>query len=142
MIYSASNPPICPYCSQQAALVDGEAIYPHRSDLKPLRFWLCAPCHAYVGCHKDGAYLPGVGTSDGIWALGRLADAELRMWKSKVHAAFDPVWKSGHMRRRAAYSWLAAALKINHTECHIGMFDVERCKAAIACVQSPDSKKP
>lgn len=138
---SAANPPICDYCGQQAQLVDGAVIYPHRKDLKSLRFWQCAPCDAYVGCHKENAFLPGLGLSDGTWPLGRLANEELRRWKSKAHAAFDPVWKSGRMHRRTAYAWLAVRLNLRPGECHIGMFDVERCKAAVACVQSLDSEK-
>lgn len=61
--------PICPYCNKAAELVDGTAVYPHRSDLAHKRFWLCKPCDAWVGTHRDSKkHLP----------LGRLADKELR----------------------------------------------------------------
>lgn len=42
----------CDYCGNDAMLVSGRAIYPHRPDLFRLNFWQCAPCDAYVGCHK------------------------------------------------------------------------------------------
>lgn len=58
---------ICSYCNNEAKLVSGNVIYPHRPDLAYLRFWQCAPCAAYVGCHK-GTTKP----------LGRIANAELR----------------------------------------------------------------
>ena len=114
----------CPYCCTLAVLVDGKEIYPHRPDLAHLPFWLCAPCSAYVGCHP-GTQRP----------LGRLANRELRQWKQRAHAAFDPLWKPGPMKkfkkRWQAYAWLAHAMQISTQECHIGMFDIARCKRAI-----------
>lgn len=110
----------CDYCGQVAKLVSGEKIYPHRKDLWRLDFYLCAPCDAYVGCHK-GSYRP----------LGRLADAFLRVEKSKAHAAFDPLWKSRKMTRGAAYKWLAEQLSISKDECHIGMFSAVMCRRVV-----------
>lgn len=43
----------CDYCGKDAELVTGDVIYPHRSDLAPLKFWRCEDCEAYVGCHKQ-----------------------------------------------------------------------------------------
>lgn len=117
----------CPYCQQPASLVGGRAIYPHRPDLYGKRFYQCVPCGAWVGCH-DGTQR----------ALGRLANAELRRAKQSVHAAFDPHWrgvKKKHARFRA-YRRLARELGIPMEECHVGMFDVERCKAALLLVQA------
>jgi hypothetical protein len=101
--------------------VSGDAIYPHRPDLTGLKFWRCAPCDAWVGVHK--------GTEE---ALGILARAELRKLKSQVHAAFDPMWQSGRTTRTGAYRWLRTGLGLTKLECHIGMFDEERCRAALA----------
>ena len=71
--------------------------------------------------------------------LGRLANAELRKAKSLAHAAFDPIWKadekagkSKHDARNAAYDWLASEMGISRGACHIGFFNVEECKRAIA----------
>lgn len=124
-----TSDPSCPYCHSLAALVTGADIYPHRPDLQNLRFWRCAPCGAYVGCHKAGN-----GFGDGTRPLGRLANAELRSAKQAAHAAFDPLWKSGRMGRRAAYAWLAKQLGVPIDRMHIGEMDVADCKRVVdAC---------
>lgn len=121
----------CHYCGREAKLVTGDVIYPHRPDLANLNFWLCAPCDAYVGCHKRGARIGINAVSDGTVPLGRLANAELRRWKSLTHEAFDPLWKQGGMTRGAAYAWLAHKLGIPKNECHIGFFTLEQCQEAV-----------
>lgn len=117
----------CPYCGDQAKLVTGAVIYSHRPDLHEKKFWQCAPCGAYVGCHK-----PNKGHGDGTRPLGRLANAELRAAKISAHACFDPIWVMGEMARAQAYKWLASGLGIETKNCHIGMFDVEMCKKVVA----------
>lgn len=121
---------LCPYCDRQAALVKGDKVYPGRVDLAPLNFWRCDPCDSHVGVHKPNRRHGFTG----IEPLGRLANAELRRAKMKAHAAFDPIWKSGEMTRRDAYSWLARELGISVANCHVGMFDVDACLAVVtAC---------
>ncbi len=117
----------CPYCRGQASLVTGAVIYPHRPDLAAKHFYRCAPCEAWVGCHP-GTMMP----------LGRLANAELRAWKSKAHEAFDPLWKRKmkkgvlqHHARRAGYVWLAVQLGIRPKDCHVGLFDVAPCQRVV-----------
>jgi hypothetical protein len=110
----------CAYCQRPARLVDGTDLYPRRPDLAEKMFWKCAPCDAWVGCHP-GTTKP----------LGRLADAELRAAKQRVHALLDPIWKARELRRKEAYKMLAAGLGISKDECHVGMFDVPRCEAAV-----------
>lgn len=124
----------CPYCDKPPVLVTGRELYPHRPDLALLKFWRCDPCDAHVGCHKAGARVDAV-ISDGTLPLGRLANAELRRAKSAAHAAFDPLWMSKRMRRRDAYRWLAGELGISAANCHIGMLDVDGCKAVVAVVK-------
>jgi len=116
--------PICPYCGTFSKLVTGQRIYPHRQDLFDMQFYLCAPCDAYVGCHE--------GTTN---PLGRLADVALRRAKNRAHAAFDPLWISGKMKRQSAYKWLAKQLDIDAADCHIGMFDVEMCEKVVRACQ-------
>lgn len=112
---------LCPYCTQPAALVTGVTIYPHRSDLYDKQFYLCVPCHSWVGCHP-GTEQP----------LGRLANAELRAAKIAAHAAFDPLWRGvGTRKRSEAYRWLADRLGIVWKECHIGQMDVEQCRRVV-----------
>lgn len=130
----------CQYCKQPAKLVTGEVIYPHRPDLASLNFWLCAPCGAYVGCHKKGAK-SGRTVSDGTLPLGRLANAELRRLKSLAHGVFDPLWKDGGMHRKAAYSWLASKMGLQPGDCHIGDFSVEQCQQVIRICQPAQDKK-
>lgn len=114
----------CDYCGQPAHLVNGLVIYPNRPDLADLSFYLCSPCQAYVGCHK-GTLQP----------LGRLANAELRKYKSIAHKYFDAYWRNGTLKRTEAYSLLAERMKILKKHCHIGKFSVQQCKQVIAiCV--------
>lgn len=114
----------CDYCHRAAQRVTGSAIYPYRPDLFAKVFYRCVPCNAYVGCH------PGT-----VTPLGRLANAELRAAKMAAHAAFDPLWRNGGMSRSSAYAWLAKTLNIAPQNCHIGMFDVDACRAVVAVCQ-------
>lgn len=116
--------PLCPYCGNEPELVNGAAIYPRRPDVASRAFYLCTPCGAHVGCH------PGT-----INPLGRLADLELRKAKVAAHAAFDPLWRSGGMKRVEAYRWLAGVLGLPKSECHIGLFDVSQCSAVVAATK-------
>lgn len=116
---------VCPYCNRPAMLVSGTHIYPHRADLHERRYWRCDPCQAHVGTHRDSDAEP----------LGRLANADLRQAKTKAHEAFDDLWRSGRMKRRQAYRWLAQQLQIDEKDCHIGMFDVQQCRAVVEAVR-------
>jgi hypothetical protein len=119
---------ICDYCGVPAQLVTGTEVYPHRADLASKHFYLCRPCKAWVGCHP--------GTTD---PLGRLADAQLRGWKSRAHATFDPLWKakknaegiSKGEARGKGYRWLAKQMGIDPAKCHIGMFGVIECARVV-----------
>ena len=113
--------PICPYCGNKSDGVTGQVVYPQRPDLHSKWFYRCVPCDAYVGCHPN--------TKN---PLGRLANAELRKYKSMAHRAFDLIWKTKAMKRSDAYKALAAEMRIQSSECHIGMFDISQCKQVIA----------
>ena len=109
---------ICPYCQADAKLTDSQCVYRRSYGL----IWICFPCMAWVGVHKNSpANVP----------LGRLANAELRQWKQRAHAAFDPLWREGDMRRKQAYAWLAERMGMSRKQCHIGMFDVAECKRVV-----------
>lgn len=116
----------CPYCDEQAKAVKGDVIYPHLKDLAKKNFYLCENGHdrAYVGCHGNS-----------LIPLGRLADAKLRADKSAAHAAFDPIWRHGDMKRGDAYKWLAGQLGIEQSECHISMFDRVTCRKVIQIME-------
>jgi hypothetical protein len=116
--------PICRYCGRVSELVGGLVVYPQRSDLAHKWFYLCRPCGAFGGCHP-GTQRP----------LGNLANAELRQARLSAHSHFDSLWKTGRMSRKKAYSWLSDTLGIPPQECHIGMFDVEKCQKTVeACL--------
>lgn len=108
----------CPYCGRKAEYVDSAEIYGKSYGM----VYLCRPCDAYVGVH-DGTDTP----------LGRLVNRELRRWRNRAHAAFDPLWQQGPYRRRRndAYAWLAGKMGLTKEETHIAMFDVEQCKQVI-----------
>jgi len=118
----------CRYCQQPAQLLRYRgAGYPYRSDYGPT--WVCVPCQAWVGCHD--------GTTN---ALGGLANAELRGWKVKAHAAFDPLWKAKIARdgcskskaRKAGYRWLSEQLSIPYEKTHIGYMSIDECKMVVS----------
>lgn len=124
--------PYCRYCGLGAMLAHtGQTGYPYQRDYGPT--WVCTPCGAWVGCH------PGT-----LTALGGLANAELRVWKQKAHAAFDPLWQRKMVRdrcskgkaRRAGYKWLAQQLGIPEARAHIGEMDVAECKLAVEVCQA------
>ena len=108
----------CDYCSRRAEFVDSKIIYGKSYGM----IYLCRNCMAYVGVHKGTAK-----------PLGRLANAQLRYWKKRAHAEFDPLWKYGRFRgcRNAAYAWLAKELGLPVENTHIGMFDVTTCRRVV-----------
>lgn len=111
---------VCPYCQGRATLVGGAVIYPFRTDLHDRRFYLCAPCGAWVGCH--------LGTEK---PLGVPANAATRQARIQAHDVFDPIWKTGRMDRQAAYAWLAGLLGIRPEACHISWFDEDQCAEVV-----------
>lgn len=114
----------CPYCGEEAALMSGKVIYPHRKDLAEKRFWQCEPCDAYVGCHPNTTK-----------PMGRLANRSLRQWKMMAHAHFDPMFKTGKMTRTEAYAWLAQRMGLHKGDCHIGMFNEEQCAEVVRLIE-------
>jgi hypothetical protein len=121
----------CDDCGRAARLVSGDAIYPHRPDLFAKQFYVCSPCDAWVGCHP--------GTTN---PLGRLANAQLRAGKQRVHALLDPLWKSGQIKRSSAYARLAGHMGIAPQDCHVGMFDLDECRQAVEILAGWNGKAP
>ena len=119
-----NNAEVCPYCWRSPRLVDSSEVYYGRSYGW---VWLCR-CGAYVGCHK--------GTQE---ALGRVADHNLRFWREKAHAAFDPLWRRKMLRsgiskadaRKAAYAWLSEVMGTLPEYTHIAMFDMIQCRRVV-----------
>ena len=63
----------CSYCGNDAELVGGESVYPHRPDLYYLKFYQCLPCDAWVGCHR--------GTTKPRWAGLPTLNYVRRRWR-------------------------------------------------------------
>jgi hypothetical protein len=106
---------ICPYCGEKADLVDSKEVYGKSYGL----IWLCRPCDAYVGTHRNSAdHMP----------LGNLANKELREARKEAHKVFDRLWKQEGATRNQAYSVLAALLNIPKKKAHIGMFSLHQCQ--------------
>lgn len=121
------TPPVCPYCNRPAVLRDSAVIYGRSYGMA----WICKgypACDAYVGVHRDSNA-----------PLGRLADRELRQWKKRAHAAFDPLWQSGDMKRKEAYAYLREIMGMTADEAHIGKFDVGQCKALVEALERTDA---
>lgn len=117
---------ICDYCGTAAELVDSKVIYGRSYGMA----YLCPKCGAYVGCHA-GTTRP----------LGRLADAKLREWKKRAHAAFDPIWQSNTLTRRQAYSWLAGKMGLPVEQTHIGYFNVAQCKEVVRLCSGTEPRR-
>lgn len=122
---------ICPYCGKQAELVKGWQIYPNAETWGNANFWACFDCEAWVGCHRRNRKYGRTGEEP----LGRLANAELRTAKRHVHRLLDPLWQRKGIRRSEVYKLLARRLGIAVRDCHVGEFDVERCRDAYRVLQ-------
>jgi hypothetical protein len=132
--------PNCDYCGAKAALVRaGETAYPYREDHGPL--WVCTSCDAWIGIFaRSTRNLP----------LGRLANAELREWKAKLHAALEPMAEAKARRdgvsifeaRAKGYKWLAGELQIDAKVCNINLLNLEQCKAAVDVIDRFDRNRP
>ncbi|CAN7786057.1 DUF3268 family zinc-finger domain-containing protein [Caballeronia sp. LjRoot34] len=125
--------PHCEYCGAPAVLVRvGGLSYPYREDRGTL--WLCEPCQAWIGIYsRSTRNVP----------LGRLANAELREWKAKLHAALEPMAVIKARRdgisifeaRAKGYRWLASALQIDEKACTIHHLDADQCRAAVGVIE-------
>jgi hypothetical protein len=77
-------------------------------------------CDAVVGSHPDGR------------PVGKPANKATRQARIRAHDAFDPIWKSGEMKRAQAYAWLREATGVMH----IGDSSLEECERVVtACAE-------
>lgn len=126
-----SEPPskrevLCPYCGDNAELMDSSIVYRRSYGL----IWICQPCSAWVGVHKD---------SKSNRPKGSLAKGRLRKLRMKGHKLFDPIWKlqvkegvPKKAARKNTYKELSARLGIAYDDCHFAMFDEELAERAVA----------
>ena len=116
----------CPYCKKEAVWTDNSAVY-GRSYGNSTMIWICVPCNAYVGCHKN--------TKE---PLGTIANAYLRGLRRDCHRVFDPIWKSGRMTRKDAYDYYS---KKYNRDFHIATMDEEQCKVFLKTEKIVDIKR-
>lgn len=79
--------------------------------------YYCKPCNAYVGCHKNSKA-----------PLGTMANAELREWRKKSHAIFDPIWQRPNGRRGKLYEEISRHFG---KDIHVAESDIDQCKKII-----------
>lgn len=111
----------CPYCGKQAKVVPAFRVWPQRREGYAFVCRDYPRCDAYVGCHGRKP-IP----------LGTMANRDLRRHRRNAHAAFDRIWRDGHMTRPEAYAWLAQRLGIERADCHIALFGEPTCRAVMA----------
>lgn len=113
----------CPYCHSQAFLRPATVVYGQGHNEPNTELYVCArypACNAYVAAHRHN-HLP----------MGTLANRELRRKRIEAHAAFNRLWQSGLMTKRAAYRWLQVQLGLPAEETHIANFSEWRCDQVI-----------
>ena len=116
---------ICPYCFNEAEWVENKEVYGRNYGFHSVMIYLCRPCDAYVGCHKNTRK-----------ALGTMANKELRALRKQAHDIFDPLWLTNilfehsdkKVRREKAYGLLRKNFGF---DVHIGEADIETCKKII-----------
>lgn len=111
---------ICPYCKKEARWCENKERYGKNYGKSYMCYW-CKDCDSYVGCHENTKR-----------PLGTMANAELREWRMKTHAAIDPLWKEGKMTRKQVYSFLSQSLG---REIHVGESDIEMCQKIISTIK-------
>jgi hypothetical protein len=140
--------PVCDYCGARAIVARaGDEAYPYRDDHGAV--WICPPCGAWIGIHaRSTRNVP----------LGRLANAELREAKSRLHDALEPL-VAGKIRRdrvnafeaRAkAIRWVASELRFDPLPATIHALSLDQCEQALRYVETflarrravPDANQP
>lgn len=109
---------ICPYCGRRAEFIDSKHYYSNGKSYGMM--YLCRPCDATVGVHKNSAnYYP----------LGTLANKELRELRQRCHKLFDTLWRGNMktMSREQAYKKLADNMNLKIEEAHIALFREDDC---------------
>ena len=112
----------CPYCGGRAAYCKSSAHIYRGADYGAV--YDCRPCDAFVGVHRGSTR-----------SKGTPANRETREARKRAHAAFDAIWRGNRrVSRSKAYARLARCMSLSANECHIGMFDVERCEEVVRVV--------
>lgn len=65
------------------------------------------------------------------------ADAQTRAARSKAHAHFDVLWRSGRFTRAEAYRQLQLWMGLPEAQAHIGRFSLAQCERLLALLEGP-----
>lgn len=103
--------PVCPYCNRKAVLLmNSSELYYNHINYGPV--WICRPCDAWVGCHKNQS-------GSRIVPKGRLANAELRKAKIEAHAAFVTISSFDHEHMDGSHESSESKVRTAISECSI-----------------------
>lgn len=108
----------CPYCKKEAEYIDSKDYYSNGVSYGMM--YICRPCDAYVGTHKNSGK-----------PLGTIANKELRELRKKCHKLFDPLWKKSQLTRKGAYKFLEIKTGIKH----IAQASKEDCEKIIKTLE-------
>ncbi len=124
--------PVCDDCGNTARLVlAGDSAYPYLEDHGPV--WICASCQAWIGVRpRSRQHTP----------LGRLANADLRDAKKRLHDVLEPLVVAKMRRdgvkpfeaRGKAIKWLASELNFTLSTPSIHALTLDQCEQAIRYV--------
>lgn len=115
---AAPIPDACQHCGDEVKLVNHAEIYGREYGDWPYAY-RCTGCGAYIGVHPN-TDIP----------LGTLANYEMREARKRGKKVFMALRGRFNNNRGAMYQWLAREMGIPESECHWGMFSVERCRQA------------
>lgn len=87
-------------------------------------FWGC-PC--WPNCDTIGNY----SEHDKKF---RISNQKTRDARKRAHAAFDPLWQDGWLRRSQGYLWLGERLNLPAPEMHIEYLTALECKIVVNLV--------
>ena len=94
------------------SLVTGMQVYPHRYDLRNMKFYRCPVCKNFVGTHK-GTEIP----------LGVIANEEIKNARMHIHSLLDPIWRSGKVSRRKCYKLISNKLGYEYHTANLKSID-------------------
>jgi len=107
----------CCGCNKKVkpVLVNGKVVYPHRTDLNNLQFYMCEKCKNFVGCHRNKYQNK---TKQPI-PLGVIPTKEIKIVRRQIHSLIDPLWKNGRISRSKLYAVLSKKLGYNYHTANI-----------------------
>lgn len=116
----------CCFCNVDvdARLTSGKEIYPKRSDLSDLPFWICDKCGNFVGCHHK--------TADKTKPLGCIPTISIRNERVQIHYIIEKSIKDGLSTKPQFYKEMSARAGRNYHTAEIRTIEEAITMKAIA----------